>query len=217
MPKSKSFSQWSIEDAVEEFGLTVDYTGKGIEYWIDNKEFITEEEAEKLAPLRAELINHITLWNELELEIFFISPLLAMLNMKDIGVQAFIEREIRATVDDWVISGEVDWIVAKGFGKPKAPFFCLKEFKKAKNSSNDPEGQLVVSMLAAQEKNKIMYPNSPFPVYGAYLLGRDWTFCVLQERHFIQSLPLLPTDESGLNKILCILKKLKEIIRESGR
>lgn len=217
MPKSKSFSQWSIEDAVEEFGLTVDYTGKGIEYWIDNHETVSKDEADKLALLRAELINHVTLWNELELEIFFISPLLAMVNLKEVGVQSFIEREIKAVIDDWQVGGEVDWIVAKGFGKPKAPFFCLKEFKKAKNSSNDPEGQLVVSMLAAQELNKKLYPNSDFPVYGAYLLGRDWTFCVLKDRHFIQSLPLFPTDENSLKKILTILKELKNIIKQSGR
>ncbi len=89
--------------------------------------------------------------------------------------------------------GEVDWLISKGFGRPKHPYFCIKKFKKVKNSSNDPEGQLVAAMVAAQALN-----NDEKPMYGAYLLGRDWTFCILNEKNLVQSPPYSAATQKGL-------------------
>ena len=86
-------------------------------------------------------------------------------------------------------------------------FFCLKKFKKAKNSSNDPEGQLAAAMLVAQVLN-----GNKKIIYGAYVLGREWIFTILDERKMIQSLPLLTTDLDDLKQILSVLKNLKDII-----
>ena len=121
--KSRKFSSMSIDDVVETFGLEVDYTGKGIEFWLDAPQEITEQEVKMLDSLKKVLISNITNWNEFELEILFISPLLNMINFYEVNVKPFIERTIAAEVDGVAMHGEVDWIISRGFGRPKAPFF----------------------------------------------------------------------------------------------
>ena len=205
--KSRKFSSMTIDDVVETFGVEVDYTGVGLEFWLDLPQQTSAQEIESLESLRKILISNVANWNEFELEILFISPLINMVNFYEVNVKPFIERTIAAEVDGIAMHGEVDWIISKGFGRPKAPFFCLKEFKKAKNSSNDPEGQLAAAMLVAQVLNK-----NEKPIYGAYVVGREWIFTVLTGRKMLQSLPLLTTDRDDLKKILTVLKNLKDII-----
>ena len=207
--KSINFKSLSIDDVVETFGLEVDHTGIGLEFWLDAPQDVTDLEAQTLENLRTILVSNIANWNEFELEVFFISPVIGMVNFYEVKVKPFIERAIAAKVDGIAMHGEVDWIISKGFGRPKAPFFCLKEFKKAKNSSNDPEGQLAAAMLVAQVLN-----NNEKPIYGAYVLGREWIFTVLQGRKMIQSLPFQTTDLEDLKGILRVLKNLKEIIKK---
>jgi hypothetical protein len=205
--KSRKFSSMTIDDVVETFGVEVDYTGVGLEFWLDIPQEISAQELQSLESLRKILISNVANWNEFELEILFISPLINMVNFYEANVKPFIERTIAAEVDGIAMHGEVDWIISKGFGRPKAPFFCLKEFKKAKNSSNDPEGQLAAAMLVAQVLSK-----NEKPIYGAYVVGREWIFTVLTGRKMLQSLPLLTTDLDDLKKILAVLKNLKNII-----
>lgn len=206
--KSKKFSQWTIDEVLETFSLNVNYRGEGLEHLLENNQQISEAEESILQNLWELLVEGVHHWNEYELEILFISPLLNLIKFNEINVKSFIERSISAEVQGVAVHGEVDWIIAKGIGKPKAPYFCLKEFKKAKNSSNDPEGQLAIAMLAARVLNK-----TEQPIYGAYVMGREWIFTMLDGDTFIESFPFQTSDFQQLKKVFCILKNLKEIIR----
>lgn len=208
---SKSFSQWTIGDIKETFDLTMNYEGEGFEELLQNDCEISAVERIELNRRRKRLINKVGVWNEIELEVFFIVPVLDLLQMDIVGIETFVEKPFGAKVDNYYLSGEMDWIIANGYEKPRAPFFCIKEFKKAKSSSNDPEGQLAAGMLAAQELNKAYYKENP-PVYGAYIMGREWIFAKLQGRNFIQSLPFMLTDEAMLMNMFSCLKQLKNII-----
>jgi hypothetical protein len=202
-----SFSKWTIDDVVENLGIEVSYMSEGMEYWLDYTEKPTQMEIETLKRLSLQLRTEGNSWNESELEIFFLSPLLLMVNYNSIGVKTYVEREIKAVVNNIELSGVVDWIVSRGKGRPQVPYFCIKEFKKVKNSSNDPEGQLAAAMVAAQALN-----NNENTIYGAYLLGREWIFCTLKGKNFVQSQSYLGTEEQGLIDIFMIMKNLKNII-----
>ncbi len=178
-----------------------------MEYWLDYKDKPTKQEIEVLKRLSLQLRIEGNSWNESELEIFFLSPLLLMVNYNSIGVKTYVEREIKAVVNNIELSGVVDWIVSRGKGRPQTPYFCIKEFKKVKNSSNDPEGQLAAAMVAAQALN-----NDHNPIFGAYLLGREWIFCILKDKKITQSQSYLATEEQGLIDIFMIMKNLKNII-----
>ncbi len=211
--QSKSFSLWTIEDAVEVFGLEMYYEGEDMENLLTVNETPTEAEKKHLNWLRKRYIHKVGTWNEVELESFFLIPVLDMAEFYEAKVDSYMERAISAEIDGWRLYGNVDWMVAQGFGKPKATYFCLDEFKKSKSQSGDPEGQLVTAMLAAQALNKIETPDNQLPVYGAYLLGGSaWRFCMLRERCFTQSLPFDLTDEEKLFKMFGVLNNLKNMI-----
>jgi hypothetical protein len=210
-PISISFSKWSIDDVVEKLGIEVDYFSTGMEYLTNYEGKPSDDEQKVLDELRLDFLQNANSWNEKELEIFFLAQLIGLVNYKEIGdgVKTFAERNVTAIVGEYELTGDVDWLISKGFGKPKAPYFCIKEFKKAKNSSNDPEGQLAAAMVAAQMLN-----NNQKPVYGAYLLGKDWTFCVLNDKKLVQSPTYLASDAQGLTNIFMIMKNLKSIIKK---
>ena len=169
--------------------------------------------------MRKRYIRKVGTWNEFELEASFLIPILDLAQFYQAEVDSYMERTISAEVDGWKLYGDIDWMVAQGFGKPKATYFCLDEFKKSKSKAGDPEGQLAAAMLAAQELNKKETPDNQLPVYGAYLLGgNSWRFCMLRDRYFTQSLPYDLTDEVKLFKMFGILKNLKGMIaREMER
>ncbi len=204
-----SFSKWTIDDVVDNLGIEVSYMSEGMEYLLEYDDKPTDEETKVLDDLHLSFVKNANSWNEKELEIFFLARLIGLVGYDQIGngVKPFAERIISAIVGDFELHGEVDWLVSKGFGRPKHPYFCIKEFKKVKNSSNDPEGQLAAAMLAAQALN-----NNGKPMYGAYLLGRDWTFCMLNDKKMVQSPPYLAANRQHLTSIFMIMKNLKNII-----
>ena len=180
-----------------------------MEYWLHYSEIPSKEEKKVIEQLHLSFVQNANIWNKKELKAFFLGQLIGLVAYEKIGnsIKLFAERELRATVGGFEISGEVDWLISKGFGRPKQPYFCIKEFKKVKNSSNDPEGQLAAAMIAAQTLN-----NNEQTMYGAYLLGRDWTFCILNGKKFVQSPPYSAAIQQGLTDIFMIMKNLKKII-----
>jgi len=93
--------------------------------------------------------------------------------------QAFFERTFEVKVNNDVLKGNVECVIARGKRSPKAPYFCLHEYKKEIDSSNDPLGQVLIAMVAAQLINQ-----DEEPVYGVYIVGRLWHFLVLHEKKY---------------------------------
>jgi hypothetical protein len=48
------------------------------------------------------------------------------------------ERTLEVKVNNDVLKGNVECLIARGKRSPKTPFFCLHEYKKEIDSSNDP-------------------------------------------------------------------------------
>jgi hypothetical protein len=89
----------------------------------------------------------------------------------------------------------------------ETPYFFLHEYKREKRYSGDPIGQMLGGMLIGQAKN-----NNGKPMYGCYVQGRFWFFSVLVGKQFVVSLSHDATDEVICEKIVLILRKLKNII-----
>ncbi|MGB1204737.1 MAG: hypothetical protein ACPG5B_03765 [Chitinophagales bacterium] len=104
--------------------------------------------------------------------------------------------------------GEVDLMIASGRYEQQKPHFCLHEYKKEKGTDNDPLGQLVIAMMAAQEIN-----NAVFPIYGAYVMGGNWFFLTLKNRKYCISNEYIATRDD-IFEIFKVLKKLKLIIND---
>ncbi|MDZ7898595.1 MAG: hypothetical protein U5N85_11300 [Arcicella sp.] len=92
----------------------------------------------------------------------------------DKGYKVFTQRRLSAVVNDIEIGGVVDCMVSTGKQNPKHPFFFVHEYKQERKRENDPLGQLLVEMIAAQAKNE-----TDHPMYGVYVTGRFWFFTIV--------------------------------------
>jgi len=183
----KTFSKWTTEEVVKEL-QTTDY------------------EQHQLNHLQNRLEERIYAWNEQELAINFIGPVLSIVDFNGDQYHSFSERELSVLYKKERLYGLVDVVVADGLFTPERPYFFLKEFKKEVDSSNDPLGQLLIAMIVAQMLNE-----NEHPIYGAYVKGRLWHFALLDgSTYAVHAGFNALTDD--LQKILGVLKNTKLII-----
>ena len=124
----------------------------------------------------------------------------------------FLEHSLTIQIGDNTTSGKIDFMVARGEQIPNAPYFCLQEHKPEEGTSNDPYGQLLMAMVAAQQANiKI---NLKIPVYGMYNLGGIFYFVVLEDKTFMRSNAYDATTEDIVG-IFKILRKMKMTIQNT--
>lgn len=142
-------------------------------------------------------------WNEAELENKIISPLIVYSDIENKDFSYFLERDLKATIGDYQLSGRVDGMIATGFRNPKLPFFCISEYKKAQDPNGDPQGQALIAMLVTQHLN-----NNKNPVYGCYIVGRQWVFIALEGKKYTFS-KSYTVDDDEIFDIYQILKSLK--------
>ncbi len=165
---------------------------------------------ELLAQKREKLELEGDVWNEEELKMHFLSIVFSYADLEvPKKMKLFYERPLSAIVQETPLSVICDALLASplGINTPKKPYFFLQEFKKGKKSSDDAEGQMLVAMLIAQAQNK---DNNP--VYGCYLLGKDWYFTTLHERNYCFSTSYDATNVQELTEILYILRNLKNVL-----
>ena len=121
----------------------------------------------------------------------------------------FFERQITAEFETGKISVITDCMVSSVFGLalPQMPYFFMQEFKKSKGDKQDPEGQMLAAMLAGQKLN-----DNGKPMYGSYVIGRDWFFSTLDGKNYAKSEAFRLTQPKELRQVILTLRKLKQII-----
>lgn len=224
-----SLSTFDEADVIQYFGIqpTIQPT-RVYRNWEESasKIDLKKEEMDFLEGLQEKLLFYVRGWNETELREKFIAPVLEMVNFDNpkLGIASFAERFIEVAVKNKLLRGKADWMVAKGWYKPERPFFFLHEYKKEKESSNDPVGQMLAAMYIAklinQQKQK---PNlfdkkgqdfKKIPVFGAYILGRHWFFSHLADKEYYISKAYDSTKKDELYTIVKMLKARKAHIFE---
>jgi hypothetical protein len=204
----KSFENWLWEDLEQEFGISQKQPSSLLESWITNQEMITESEAVQMNRLKVVFNRFYEDWNEDELKMQFIAPLLVTIDYYDTGFTSFSQRNISAKINNWELYGRVDWMLAKGRQTPRNPYIFIHEYKAEKGRSNDPKGQLLAEMLVAQVKN-----NDNKPIYGIYVVGKDWYFVVLDALFYSVSRPYQANEASDFDIIVKALKEIKNILK----
>jgi hypothetical protein len=147
-------------------------------------------------------------WNEVELENKFISPVITFAGIDNRRFAYFLERELRATIGDYDLSGKVDGMIATGFRSPKKPYFCLAEYKRGTDPNGDPKGQALIAMLVAQHLNA-----DQRPLIGCYVIGKYWQFVALSGRHYAISNSFV-CDDKDIFDIYRVLKSLRYHIEQ---
>jgi hypothetical protein len=210
--RAKSFKYWTTQDLHEQFGIERIYTSTLLDDWVSANNIITEQETERLETLRLSLFKNAEFWNEEELKMMFIGPIIESVKIDTDKFRTFYDRSVN--VNDIQLNGTLDMMIATGFQTPRKPFFCVHErnaarYKQESKRDGDPKGQLLVEMIALQAIN---LPDEN-PIYGCYVLGRNWFFVVLKGSEYAVS-DALDASQQDIYTIFRMLKKIKDYIIE---
>ncbi len=204
-----TFSEWTLSTLEKRFNLTLRTNLPDLESWLATPIEISDLEHQILTLLKKQFKLKADVWNEQELAMNAIGPLLTLVDFGSHNIYNFFaERNLTATVDNETLIGNPDGIVASGWREPEAPFFCLHEYKRESAPNADPFGQCLAAMLAARQLNQ----NTNLTIYGCAVVGRYWRFLVLQNNQYAISEPYIITRDD-IFSIFKILKTLKIIVQ----
>jgi len=119
--------------------------------------------------------HYLKVYNEEDLKVNFIIPVLNRVDFKiNENIRGFYEEKIVYQADKFILTGTTDFLVSTGFRKPKKPYFFIQEFKKGQANAF-PEPQLLAELIAAIELNHDR------EIKGAYIVGSIWNFVILEK------------------------------------
>lgn len=205
---------WREGELIQTFGLNRIVTTQTalMQEWLDNEKL-------ELNPMEQYIFDRVLLkaqksiagWNEEDLKIKFIGIVLDLGQMVDEdGVIGYFDKTISATIEGIKLTVKSDFMLAKGIlDVVGTPYFHFQEYKPYKNPSGDSMAQLLEAFLIAQVKN-----NNGKPLYGIDIIGKQWTFVVMEEKTYCLSKVFDSTDKEDLLMIIAILRKFRKILFE---
>jgi hypothetical protein len=208
----EKFYKFRGATVINTFGIKSVKKCKTLENWLNAKETLNDFENMTLdfALLRYEELSKS--WNEEELKMHFISSIFNVANPNMAEVcKTYFERPLEGVVNNYLMHVVTDCMIArpKLGGDPGTPYFFLQEFKQSQQyGRTDPEGQMLVAMLLAQQKNA-----DDKPLYGCYVIERNWFFTTLIGSDYCVSQQYNSTQKHDLLQIVYILRKLKDLIQ----
>lgn len=180
---------------------------QALESWITDLPDLTPNEIIVAKIYQERLLENIDNWNEQELSLGFIGPILNLIQFKiPYELNFFAQRSLSGKIGQYEIIGKPDGMLASGFQEPEKPYFSFHEYKKEIDSSGDPAGQNLAAMLVGQLQN-----DNNEPIYGCYVVGRNWFFMVLQEKSYAIS-RAYSSDNESIYDIIKILKALRNLL-----
>lgn len=213
----KTFEKWETEEVERTFGLVYHETLPEMKAWIAFQQDLTEREQETIEDLRTEMKYYADFWNEEDIKVFFLMPLINMVRFRETGkYRTFMEASLKAELLDaqnnpCLLSGRVEMLVATGKQRPQTPFFFMNEYKPQIKAQADPKGQLLSAMLAAQAKNNGLN----LPIYGLYNIGQFVFFVVLVGKTYTNSQAFDMTDALDLKCTVNMLQFVKAHIERN--
>lgn len=152
---------------------------------------------------------NIDSWHEEELKMRFIAFVLRLGHFMDASeFKAYFERIVQANVEGHFLKTKTDFMIAKGvFDTPQLPYFHFQEYKPHKKPTGDSMAQLLEALLIAQELNQYQ-----FPMYGCEVIGKYWSFVILEGKNYFISESFDCTKHNDLLQIIAILRKFKQIL-----
>jgi hypothetical protein len=202
--------QYNLGLLAEAFDLNVVSDCQHLREWLDYSFTLDEFEERSLTYLHEQVKIDGKYWNEEELKIRFIGGLFTIANIDTPNrIKVFYERPLAASIQNHHLAVVTDCLVATPlkFNTPSKPYFFLQEYKKGRGEAKDPEAQMLLAMLIAQEKNQ-----DGQPLYGSYVIGNNLHFATLMGKDYCTSPQYDATDKNDLLQIVFTLRNLKNII-----
>jgi hypothetical protein len=213
----KPFEKWKTEEVEIIFGVNFLQEMDSMKDWLAYQNLLKPEEEARMEVLRKKMQLFSNFWNEEDVKVFFIMPIVEIVDFYHFGkYRTFMEVTFQADLTDaknnpCTLRGRVEMVVATGKQDPQTPFFFLNEYKAQRKVVTDPQGQLLIAMLAAQAKNTGLN----LPIYGMYNIGQFWFFVVLVGKEYTTSKAFDATDAADLKQIINALQYVKAHIERN--
>ena len=203
-----TLGECTIPNLEKIFGLKLRDESEFLSSWVNQSQVFSSFQQEALFLYRKELRANFFNWNEQELSMHFIGPMLSLVDFTGENYNAYANRSIQATIGDIELNGVPDGMIAKGRREPEIPYFCFQEYKKEIDPNGHPAAQALGAMLVGQSLN-----DNKSPIYGCYVIGKFWTFMVLEGKNYALSQGYDATSDEILT-IFQILLTLKSIVKD---
>jgi hypothetical protein len=203
-----TLGECTIPNLEKIFDLKLVDENESLSTWINQSQVLSSFQQEALLFYRKELRANFFNWNEQELSMHFIGPMLSLVDFTGENFNAYANRSIKATIGDIELNGVPDGMIAKGRREPEIPYFCFQEYKKEIDPNGHPAAQALGAMLIGQALNE-----NKNPVYGCYVIGKYWTFMILEGKNYALSQGYDATSDEVLT-IFQILLSLKNVVKE---
>ena len=200
--RNKSFDDWTAEDIRDTFNIIQIPPTIHLKEWLTAVHTPNAQQIAFLESKRALLERFYRTWNEDELKFRFISQVVELTELIGKGYNTFTQRQLSAIVKTIRLQGRPELMVASGEDTPKKPYFFIHEYKPSRKSE-DPLGQLLAAMLAAQTHN-----SDDFPVLGCFVIGALWQFVVLEQNTYSLSNTY---DANKIDDLLAIYSALRQV------
>jgi hypothetical protein len=203
---SKPFKNWQYEEINDTFGYTRAFEHPLFDYFATLRLEQSHPQYASIEELRRIALMYIDSWNEDEYKFMFISRYLGLVNLISPHYKVFTQRPMSILYDNNTkkTEGIVEFMLARGLQNPKKPHFFLHEYKPEKRRDNDPLGQLLIAMIAAQQAN-----TDDNPIYGIYVNGRNWFFVILEGKQYATSDPFAVTTDAIFD-LFAVLEHLRD-------
>ncbi len=180
-----------------------------LQEWLNCETTLNSVEQSMFEMILADAEQNIDSWYEEELKMRFIAFVLRLGHfMEGNAFKAYFERTVQAHVEGHFLKTKTDFMIAKGvFDTPQLPYFHFQEYKPHKRPTGDSMAQLLEALLIAQELNQ-----HQFPMYGCEVIGRYWSFVILEGKNYFISESYDCTKRNDLLQIIAVLRKFKQIL-----
>ena len=217
MKYPSDFSAWSTDLVHTAFDLIEKPTLPSLDIWMNKPvEPLSGLDLSSIINALSNIDNRARFWSESDIKMKLIGPSLVSSKLDNFKFSSFAEVSLKThltpvTGETIKVGGRPDIIVAMGRYEASLPYFCMQEYKRQLKAKGDPQGQMLIELLAARQINADA--GRPLEVmYGAFTIGRDWIFATLEGNQYALSKTFLLDVEPDLIEVTCRLRALKYLI-----
>jgi len=172
--KSLSFSKIEYQHLEELVEIKEIIDHSIFDEWFHFDYILSAEEENFLQKLLNDNIRFLDSYSEEELKAQLIIPLINKVNFFHSTIRGWYERPLKGIINNVLLHGKTDYMVARGVETPKQPYFFLQEYKRELGDKH-PKNQLLAEMMVAMQLN-----NNDL-MRGAFVISRLWNFVILKK------------------------------------
>ncbi len=128
MENKLNFNQCTLPLLDKNFGLRRAITSPVLADWLQDAATIelSAFERQYCRELQSLLLANTDSWQEQELSLLFIGPMFSIVKFTDLyRYNLFAQRHIEATLNNYLLTGEPDGLIASGYYEPEITYFAF--------------------------------------------------------------------------------------------